>query len=139
MLVAARLDDSSNSKRARPLLGGKGVGGGVLNPGELDVQEAAGAGDCVCIERPLDDPGERVDMLPSRHDDAFGPTTIVMLRPSRVGIVSTTPRSLMSAAKRSRRPRPRSGCSRSRPRKRTTSFTLDPCSRNSTSRAFFQP
>jgi hypothetical protein len=101
MLVAACLDDPSNSKRPRPLHGGKGVGGGVLNPGQLDIQEASSARDCVCIKRALDDPGERVNMFPSCHDDAFGPTTIVMLRPSRVGIVSTTPRSLMSAAKRS--------------------------------------
>src|ERR1051325_7560492 len=106
MLVAACLDDSSNSKRPALLLAGEGRGRGLLNPGQLDVQEAASARDCMRIERPLDDLRERVDMFPSCHDDAFGPTTIVMLRPSRIGIVSTTPRSLMSAANRSRRPRP---------------------------------
>src|SRR5581483_2553827 len=58
-----------------------------------------------------------------------GAITIVMFRPSCLGAVSTTPRSLMSSASRCSSRYPSSGRDCSRPRNMIVTLTLLPCSR----------
>src|SRR5690242_12945683 len=55
-----------------------------------------------------------------------GANTAVIVRLSKTGVPSSFPTASTSAARRSMRSRPRSGCSRSRPRKNTIVFTFDP-------------
>src|SRR3954469_1724024 len=69
----------------------------------------------------------------------LGASTIVMLRPSKLSPPSRWPTSCRSAVSRASSSRPSSGRSRSRPRRRTTSFTFERARRNSTAWFSFQP
>src|SRR5919204_646648 len=138
MLVAAGLDERDDAEPGGELLAVVLVET-VGHPAKLRSQEPP------CYDRRrrgeprLERRAHGVEMLTLAHHSrtARGARIIVMLRPSKVAAPSATPSSCTSSARRCSSARPRSGCSRSRPRKRTTSFTLERCRRNVAARSRF--